>query len=161
MSGRDPDIRVISGFLSWNIPKNNIKWLITNIPLKPWKGGGCAERLSLPFLLPFIQNYHEAPIPENSWTCKTFCCGNKNKKFSFTLSQSTLKYGSENRPWVRGLTYSRLPRKGCHPDPRPRRGNIWRSHRRGLQRCQVQAPASISAFPKIIIKKSYWNSTEI
>ena len=27
----------------------------------------------------------------------------KIKKFSFPHSQSTLKYGSENRPWVRGL----------------------------------------------------------
>ena len=27
----------------------------------------------------------------------------KNEKFSFTPSQSTLKYGSKNRPWPKGL----------------------------------------------------------
>ena len=32
----------------------------------------------------------------------------KIKKFSFTPSQSTLKYGSENRLWVRGLKYFKL-----------------------------------------------------
>ena len=36
-------------------------------------------------------------IPENSWFFKTFCCRCPyEKKYSFTPSQSTLKYGSEN-----------------------------------------------------------------
>ena len=50
--------------------------------------GGGAVRPSLPFSLPFTQNYLEATIPENSWPCKPFCCGcpydKKIKKFSFT-----------------------------------------------------------------------------
>ena len=74
-------------------------------PLK--HGGGGAVRPSLPFFLPFTQNYYEAPIPENSCPGKPFCCGcpyeeKKIKKIILPPSQSTLKYGSENRPWVRG-----------------------------------------------------------
>ena len=52
------------------------------------RGGGGAVRPSLPFFLPFTQNYHKAPIPENSWPCIPFCCGcpheKKIKKFCFT-----------------------------------------------------------------------------
>ena len=57
--------------------------------------------------MPVTQNYHEAPILENSWPCKPFCCGCPYEKKSRNLvlppSQSTLKYGSEKRPWVRVL----------------------------------------------------------
>ena len=47
-------------------------------------------------------------MPENSSPCKTLCCGcpyETKKSINLVLppSQSTLKYGSENRPWVRGL----------------------------------------------------------
>ena len=61
---------------------------------------------SLTFCL-FTQNILRQPIPENSWPCKPFCCGcpyeKKSKNLVLPPSQSTLKYGSENRPWVRGL----------------------------------------------------------
>ena len=35
-------------------------------PLSHGEGGGGAVRPPLPFFLPVTQNYHEAPIPENS-----------------------------------------------------------------------------------------------
>ena len=52
-------------------------------------GGGEALYAPLPpFLFACYSKYHEAPIPENSWPCKTFFCGclyeKKIKKFSFT-----------------------------------------------------------------------------
>ena len=58
-------------------------WLLNLLnPLNHWGVGG-AVRPSLPFFLPFTQNYHEAPIPENSWPCKPY--EKIIKKFIFTL----------------------------------------------------------------------------
>ena len=48
---------------------------VTSKPLNPW-GGPCTPR-PLPWFLPFTQNTIRQPIPENSWPCKTFCCGSK------------------------------------------------------------------------------------
>ena len=57
--------------------------------------------------LPFAPNFFRKPIPQNSWPYKTFCCGYPHEKkvnnFTFTPSQSTLKYGSENRLLRKGL----------------------------------------------------------
>ena len=70
--------------------------------------GRGAVQCTLPLVfLPFTQNYLEAPIPENSWPCKPFCCGcpyeeKKSRNLVLPPSQSILKYGSGNRPWVRG-----------------------------------------------------------
>ena len=67
-------------------------------------GAGYAP-LPLPFFLPVTQNYHEAPILET--LNLAFCCGCPYEKKSRNLvlppSQSTLKYGSENRSCLRGL----------------------------------------------------------
>ena len=80
---------------------------LPSVDLIPLKQGGRCRPPS--FFLPVTQNYHEAPIPENSCPCKPFCCGCPYEKKSRNLvlhpSQSTLKYGSENRPCLRGLIY--------------------------------------------------------
>ena len=47
-------------------------------PLK--HGGGGAVLPSLPCFLPFTHNILRQPIPENSWTCKPFCCWCPYKK---------------------------------------------------------------------------------
>ena len=60
-------------------------------------GGGRCTPPPLPFVLPVTQNYHLTPIPENSCPCKPFCC-EKSRNLVLPPSQSTLKYGSENRP---------------------------------------------------------------
>ena len=69
-------------------------------------GGGGAVRPSLPFFLPFTQNYLEAPIPENSWPCKPFCCGCPSRNLVLSPSQ---KFGSDNRPCFRGLEKTLTP----------------------------------------------------
>ena len=78
---------------------------VTLSPLEPWGGGGGAVGPSLPCFLPLTQNYLEAPIPENSRPWKPFCCGcpyeKKIRNLVLLPSQITLKYGSENRPWVK------------------------------------------------------------
>ena len=65
------------------------------------------------FFLHITQNICRQLIPENSWPFKTVSCGcpydNKIKKISSTFSRSPLKYGSENRPWVRGFKYKKPP----------------------------------------------------
>ena len=55
------------------------------LPLNQLVGGGGAV------LPPHLLFFADAPMKK------------KFANFSFTPSQSTLKYGSENRPWVRGL----------------------------------------------------------
>ena len=73
--------------------------------ISPFIYGGGGDAYSF---LRFTQNIFGQHMPENAWPCKTFCCGcpyeeKKIKKFSVSPSQSTLKYGSENNPWRRGL----------------------------------------------------------
>ena len=57
--------------------------------------------------LPFTQNIIRQPIPEKFDLANVLLWmplwKNMKKKNSFTPSQSTWKYGSENRPWGRGL----------------------------------------------------------
>ena len=53
------------------------KEVIINVlkPLKPWGGGTLYASPPCLGFLPSSQNIITQPIPENSWPCKTFCCG--------------------------------------------------------------------------------------
>ena len=63
--------------------------------------------LSTMFFLPLEQNIFRQPIPENTLPYQTFYLEypyeKKNKKIVLTPYQSTLKYGTKNRPWPKGL----------------------------------------------------------
>ena len=65
-------------------------------------------------VLPFTQNIFRQPMPENSWPCKTLfwmpLWRRKNEKINVIPSQSTLKYGSENNLWMKGLRGTLCPR---------------------------------------------------
>ena len=61
-------------------------------------GEGLCTPPPLPWFFAHYSKHHT--ILENSWPCKTFCCGCTYKK----MKNSTLKYWSKNRPCVRGLT---------------------------------------------------------
>ena len=50
-------------------------------------------------------NIFKQPILENAWAFKAFCCGCPYEKYSSTPSKSTLKYGSKNRPFMRGFIF--------------------------------------------------------
>ena len=93
----------------------NVQCTVYTVHL-PFKGltehqNNTSIKLINPFtlvFLPITQNIFRQTIPENSGPDKTFCCEcpyekKKKKKFRFTPSQSTLKYGSKNRPWPKGL----------------------------------------------------------
>ena len=57
-------------------------------------------------------------------------CTNEKKiqHFCFTPSQSNFKYGSENRPWVRGLKHCPVNKKAGILCKFSRRESLWRKH---------------------------------
>ena len=73
------------------------------------KGGGGTVRPHLLFFCPLLKIALGNPYLKILELTKNFVADapmkTKFKKFSFTPSQSTLKYGSKNRPWPKGLIY--------------------------------------------------------
>ena len=63
----------------------------------------------LPWYFALQSKYLKVPLPESVYLLKLFVKDapkKKNQKNSFTPSQFTLKYGSENRLWVRRLNHT-------------------------------------------------------
>ena len=88
---------------------NTVHDLITFSMVFTNKNGGGAlwappPLLTKVYLLPIITKVKQ-PILENAWAFKAFCCGCPYEKYSSTPSKSTLKYGSKNRPFMRGFIF--------------------------------------------------------
>ena len=65
--------------------------------------GPCPAPVFFLGFLPFTQNILSNPYPKTLDLSKCFVADARMKKNRFTPSQSTLKCGSENRPYIRGL----------------------------------------------------------
>ena len=97
----DTSIQKYEGWLGWELEQNEIK----HLKHFAHGGGGCIS-LGNPYLKIFDLK-------------KIFIvvANMKKKKNSFTPSQGTLKYGSKNHPWPKGLI--ECPQISCPDKSRP------------------------------------------